>query len=135
MNFNQFNSDYFPKGKETILVADDREDVLDLASDILRECGYTVLKAKDGNDALDLSKKYDKPIQLLLTDVRMTGKNGGELAEALLEIRPEIRVLYMSGYTSDIAIQDIDSNSKAGFIQKPFSFKEIALKVRELLDK
>ena len=102
-------------GSETILVAEDDPAVRALASDMLREHGYTVLTAADGEDALRVAERYAAPIHLLLTDVMMPRKNGMELARAFVAVRPDARVLYMTGYAETPDVSD------ALFVHKPFT--------------
>src|SRR5262249_44974380 len=102
-------------GSETILVAEDDPAVRALASDMLREHGYAVLTAADGDDALRVAERYTGPIHLLLTDVMMPRKSGIELARAFLTVRPDARVLYMTGYAEMPDIAD------ALFVHKPFT--------------
>ncbi|MGH3090999.1 MAG: PAS domain-containing protein [Gaiellaceae bacterium] len=123
-----------PPGSETILLAEDEEVVRDLVQEILEGAGYTVLAAADGRDALDLSKAHAGDVDMMVTDVVMPGMSGRELAERLWLSRPEMKVLYISGYT-DIAVFDpgvLDPGS--AFLQKPFSSAELTQKVREVLD-
>jgi two-component system cell cycle sensor histidine kinase/response regulator CckA len=123
-----------PRGSETILLAEDEEVVRDLVREILEGAGYTVLAAADGREALRLSKAHAGDVDLMVTDVVMPAMSGRELAERLWLSRPEMKVLYISGYT-DIAVFDpglLDPGS--AFLQKPFSAPELAQKVREVLD-
>ena len=123
-----------PAGSETILLAEDEKVVRDLVQEILEGAGYTVLAAADGREALSLSKAHAGDVDLMVTDVVMPGMSGRELAERLWLSRPEMKVLYISGYT-DIAVFDpgvLDPGS--AFLQKPFSSAELTQKVREVLD-
>jgi two-component system, cell cycle sensor histidine kinase and response regulator CckA len=121
-------------GSETILLVEDEDVVRDLVRKMLEQGGYTILEACDAKEALSLSKEHVTGIDLLLTDVVMPGMNGRELAERIWFTRPETRVLYMSGYT-DLRVFDpevLDPGS--AFLHKPFTFAELAGKVREILD-
>jgi two-component system cell cycle sensor histidine kinase/response regulator CckA len=119
---------------ETILVADDAPDVLLLARDILQARGYTVLTANDGQEALRLAEGYAGPIQGLLADVVMPGLTGPELAERLRGTRSETKVVFMSGYTTEVMDQYGLVRSGAPFIGKPFTPDLLVRKVREALD-
>ena len=115
-------------GSETILVAEDDPAVRSLASDMLREHGYSVLTAADGDDALRVAERYTGPIHLLLTDVMMPRKSGIELAHAFLTARPEARVLYMTGYAEMPDIAD------SLFVHKPFTVFVLMEAVRRALE-
>ena len=122
------------RGTETILLVEDENDVRDLARDLLESDGYTVLPAGDGAEALRLQKQYTGRIHLVLTDVVMPGMDGPSLVKQLRRRAPEIRVLFMSGYTDD-AITDHDLRGRGiGLIQKPVSAADLARKVRDVLD-
>lgn len=121
-------------GSETILLVEDEDVVRDLVRKMLEQGGYTILEARDGREALSLSKEHVAGIDLLLTDVVMPGMNGRELAERIWFTRPDTKVLYISGYT-DLRVFDpevLDSGS--AFLHKPFTYAELAGKVREILD-
>jgi len=118
-------------GRETVLIAEDEGAVRDLANDFLRSAGYTVLAAQDGKEALSIANKFSGRIHVLLTDVVMPGMRGPELAEKLKQSRPDIKVVYMSGYL-DVAENDgqfLDGNS---FLQKPYSREELVRKIAEI---
>jgi CheY-like chemotaxis protein len=124
-----------PMGKETILIVEDNEEVRKLAEQILTRLGYRVISAAEGNEALDVCDKYKEPIHLLLTDVVMPGMSGQNLAEAISILRPEIKVLYMSGYPDEV-ISDLGVLKPGiNYLQKPFTVEILAKKVREVLDK
>ncbi len=127
-------SDQVPNGTETILLVEDEEIVRNLTRQILETCGYSVIEASDGVQALAVCKQQDIKFDLLITDVVMPNMSGRQLAEELAALRPDAKVLYMSGYTDDAVIRqgviEIDKN----FIQKPFTFDAFSKKVREMLD-
>lgn len=119
---------------ETILVVEDEDTVRSIATQVLREAGYQVLEAANGKSALSLVAQYQGAIDLLVTDVIMPGMTGRELAEVLHMVRPDIKVLYMSGYTDDaMVLQGVFSQGMA-FLQKPFTSTKLTHKLREVLD-
>jgi CheY-like chemotaxis protein len=123
-----------PRGTETILVAEDQDGIRELARDFLESCGYRVLVAKDGAEALELSGRHQDPIDLLLTDVVMPKVNGPELAQRLGIARPTMKTLYMSGYAERAtALHDLLAPDSIS-LEKPFSLHRLASKVREALD-
>ena len=93
-----------------------------------------MLETCGGSEALDLAKSHADPIHLLLTDVVMPGLSGRELAQQLELLRPDIKILYMSGYTDDTVLRHGIQEEKMPFLQKPFVPETLALKVREVLD-
>ncbi len=121
--------------KETILVVDDELEVLALVADILHAKGYTVLRASDPREAFRLARTQSDPIHLLVTDVVMPFMNGRELAEELRTIRPGVKVLFMSAYTTDV-VEDYGIRVAPGepFLIKPFTAVDLANKVRAVLD-
>ena len=121
-------------GRETILLVEDEPAVRGLVHETLRLHGYTVLEARHGIEALLTSAKYVGPIHLLLTDVVMPQMSGPEVAEKILTVRPEIKVLYMSGYPDHPVFDQDGVSRQTGFLPKPFSPPVLAQKVREVLD-
>jgi two-component system, cell cycle sensor histidine kinase and response regulator CckA len=120
-------------GTETLLLAEDQEDVRELMSDFLRKSGYTVLPATNGAEAMQIAERYDGPIHLLVTDVVMPKMGGRELAERLVGVRPQVKVLYLSGY-SEYSAAPLDSKDwRDAFLQKPFAVEQLAGKIREVL--
>jgi len=119
---------------ETVLVAEDEEAVRSLVVEVLTDCGYRVLAASSGREALDLCRRFEGDVDLLLTDVVMPGMSGPELARQVAVIHPEARILYMSGYT-DKAIPDpaLDPDLALVLLQKPFIPAQLARRVREML--
>ena len=122
------------KGTETILLVEDEPNVRHLACDELRRLGYTVLEAQNGVEALLMSSQHPNTIHLLVTDVVMPGMNGRDVAHQLTAIRPNTKVLYVSGYTDDVGVMKDIGLAKATFLHKPFTPDILAGKVRELLD-
>ncbi len=121
-------------GTETILLTEDEDMVRRLARQVLEMNGYHVLEAASGAAAVAICEKYPEPIHLLLTDVIMPEMSGRELANRLAKIRPEIKVLYMSGYTDDAIAHHGLLDSGITLLQKPFSPGTVGRKVREVLD-
>ena len=121
-------------GTETVLLVEDEEAVRSSVLRILKRNGYTVLEAKDGTEALDVSKGRLERIDLLLTDVVMPAMSGPELAEKLRPEMPKMKVLFMSGYADTSVVDRAALHHGAGFIQKPFTALSLARKIRELLD-
>ena len=124
-----------PKGKETILLVEDEEPVRTLTREYLSACGYKVLEACDGNDALRVASAHRDTIHLLVTDVVMPNLGGRQLAEALSASHPESKVLYLSGYTNDAIVRLGILESNLSFLQKPFRPSVLISKVREVLDR
>jgi len=123
-----------PQGEETILLAEDEEGVRALIRHVLQQCGYTVLEARDGPEALLLGEQNLGRIGLLLTDVVMPGMGGRDLAERLAELQPGVKVLFLSGYTDDAVVRHGIQTAEVAFLQKPFTPASLARKVREVLD-
>jgi two-component system cell cycle sensor histidine kinase/response regulator CckA len=121
-------------GTETILLAEDNAGLRRLATRLLAPAGYTVLGAASGEEALRLLERHDAPVHLLLSDVVMPGMSGRDLAEHLAQTRPEIKVLYMSGYTSDTIVRHGVLEAQVPFLNKPFTAAALLRKVREVLD-
>jgi two-component system, cell cycle sensor histidine kinase and response regulator CckA len=128
------SSSTLPHGTETILVVDDDESIRSLVSEVLRECGYKVLTANHGGEAVAICDTYKKSIDLLLSDVVMPHMSGRTLAENLSLYHPSIKMLFMSGYTDDVLVRHIVIDATPLFLQKPFTAEELAFKVREVLD-
>ncbi|MHB8940358.1 MAG: hybrid sensor histidine kinase/response regulator [Desulfobacteria bacterium] len=122
-------------GTETLLLAEDEEVVRGLAREILSGNGYKVLEAGNGREALLLSEAHRGEIHLLLTDVAMPKMSGRELTERIRLQRPDLRILYMSGYTDDVILRQGVIEDGIPFLQKPFTPEALARKVREVLDR
>jgi PAS domain S-box-containing protein len=123
-----------PHGSETVLLVEDEEVVRNLVREILEGNGYTVLEAQNGAEALDLGRRFSAPIHLLVTDVVMPKMSGRELAERLVTIHRETRILYMSGYTDGAIGHHGVLDPHTELLQKPFTFDALAQKVRKVLD-
>ena len=119
-------------GRETILVAEDQPDLRWMICQFLQELGYSVLEAKDGGDALALAEHYKGSIDVLLTDVVMPHLRGPEVARRISASRPDMRVIFMSGYTEGEFGPDEDHGPET-ILQKPFELDSLALKIREVL--
>jgi len=124
-----------PRGKETILIVEDEEEVRKLAGKILERQGYRILETLNGDDALLACERRKGPIHLMLADIVMPGMSGSELAKLLKPLCPEIKILYMSGYTDNAIVRHGVLEKGVNYIQKPFTLKGLARKVREVLDK
>jgi len=123
-----------PRGSETVLLVEDEEVVRNLVREILEGNGYSVIEARNGAEALDLGRNFAAPIHLLVTDVVMPKMSGKELAERLVTIHRETRVLYMSGYTDGAIGHHGVLDPHTELLQKPFTFDALAQKVRKVLD-
>ena len=121
-------------GTETILLAEDDELLRPLARNLLERLGYTVLAAANAEEALALVRKHAIPIHLLVADVVMPGESGRQLGRRLAELRPETRVLYVSGYTDEVIVHHGMLEPGLNYLQKPFTPGALARKVREVLD-
>jgi len=122
-----------PHGGETILVVEDQDAVRRITKKILRVYGYDILEAANGDEAVEVSQKHPGEIHLLLTDVILPGMNGKELSERLRTLRPKLKVLFTSGYTSEIIAARGVLDYGVAYIPKPFIPDRLAAKVREVL--
>jgi PAS domain S-box-containing protein len=122
-------------GNETVLLVEDEEGVRKMVRAALERCGYTVLVAASGPEALEASRGHEGSIGVLITDMVMRGMNGRELAVALADERPETAILYMSGYPGDTLQTTGALTGEADFLQKPFAPIVLTAKVREILDR
>ena len=122
------------KGNETVLFVEDENAILNLGKDALEHFGYTVLAAHTPGEALGMAERYEAPIHLLITDVVMPEMNGKELSVQIKKVKPDIKVLFMSGYTGNVIVHRGILEGDVNFLQKPFSINSLAGKVREILD-
>ena len=116
------------------IVVEDEEEVRDLIVRILKQLGYRVFKALSGEEASLLSKMIEDPVDLILTDIVLPGMNGIELAKDLRKKWHQIKVLFMSGYTSKVIAHQLITESRISIFRKPFMPQDLAQKVREVLD-
>lgn len=127
-------SDEIVKGAGTILLIDDQEIVLQVGKEMLEALGYKVLSAKSGKEAIEIYKKHQEEIALVILDMIMPVTGGGEIFKALKNINSHIKVILSSGYSLDGQAEKILARGCSGFIQKPFNIRELSKKIREVLD-
>jgi two-component system, cell cycle sensor histidine kinase and response regulator CckA len=120
-------------GQGTIMLVEDDDPVRIFGARALRNKGYKVIEAKCGEAALDLIRNAVEEIDLLITDVVMPHLDGPGLVREVREIRPELKVIFISGYTEDAFRQRLDNDSAIDFLPKPFSLKQLAAKVRDVI--
>jgi CheY-like chemotaxis protein len=128
------DSESTPGGSETLLIVEDQDEVRELARDILEQHGYTVLDAGDGDTAWRLFESHREQVDLLLTDVVMPGSSGRALADRVTSARPEVKVLYMSGYTDQAIVHHGVLEQGIAYLEKPFSIDSLTRAVRSTLD-
>ncbi|HUA16333.1 MAG TPA: ATP-binding protein [Verrucomicrobiae bacterium] len=121
-------------GTETILLVEDEANLRYLARQYLEKQGYKVIEAADGAVAMQIAVAHEGVIHLLLTDVIMPGMNGRELAQRIAEIRPNVKILYMSGYTENVVGHNGTLDAGVRLLQKPFNLRDLKSKVREVID-
>jgi|GEM_PF-1015490 len=122
-------------GTETILLAEDNDQLRNLTKEVLLANGYTVIEANDGEQAIERFMENKDVIDILILDVVMPKKNGKDAYNAMQKLKTDIKVLFTSGYTGDIVLNKGVCNGEVNFISKPFSPKDLLLRVREILDK
>jgi len=127
-------NDEIPSGTETVMVVEDEAALRELTRALLEDAGYTVLESSGAEDALETAKDMQRKIDLLLTDIVMPRLDGRELANQMVSLRPDLKVLYMSGYTDDIIVHRGVLTQGAVLVQKPFTKRTLLQKVRETLD-
>jgi PAS domain S-box-containing protein len=123
------------RGAETILLVEDEDAVRRMVSENLTRSGYKVLEARNGEEALSIAGRHPDPIHLLLTDVVMPGMRGGEVAARMIVARPEIQVLFMSGYPDDAAFSGNHALPGAELLEKPFTADMLERRIRDMLDR
>jgi two-component system cell cycle sensor histidine kinase/response regulator CckA len=121
-------------GNETVLLVEDEDGVRALVRQVLQKHGYRVLEARNGGEALLHCERYEGEIELLLTDVVLEQMSGPELAKRLLTLRPQMKVLFISGYTDDSVLKSGDLGPGTAFLQKPFTTEALAKKIRHVLN-
>jgi nitrogen-specific signal transduction histidine kinase len=121
-------------GTETLLVVEDDDALREIATSVLRSAGYTVLAAASGAAALEIAAQHQGSLQLVLTDMVMPGMGGRELATRLTEIRPDIRIVYTSGYTDDAILRRHALEASDHFLSKPYTVVELTRRIRKVLD-
>ena len=123
------------KGKETILLVDDEDMIIEVGKELLKQMGYKVLVAKSGKAAVELYKSNKDEIEMVILDMIMPDMGGGDTYDKLKEINPDIKALLSSGYSIDGQATEILKRGCDGFIQKPFNIKKMSQKIRQVLDK
>ena len=121
------------RGSETVLLVEDEAAVRRATAEFLTLQGYTVLEAKDGLDALSVSQGHNSNIDLLLTDVVMPNMSGGQLATELAQVRPDTKLLFVSGYAGKTVLDHKVTDLETNFLQKPYTLKQLSLKIRTAL--
>ncbi len=120
--------------KRTILVIDDEERVLGTIQSLIEKLGHNVIGANTAKEAIELTKSYDKTIDLALLDIKLPDMEGGDLYPIIKQARPQMKVIICSGYSLDLGVKEILKAGAQGFLQKPFSFKAITAKLKEVLE-
>jgi two-component system cell cycle sensor histidine kinase/response regulator CckA len=123
-----------PHGRETVLLVEDESAVRASTNEFLVRCGYTVVTAENGVDALRVSRDYSGPIHLMITDVVMPKMSGPQLAIQLAAERPDMKTLFVSGYAENTVLQHGNIDVTVRFLSKPFSLKALANKIREVVE-
>ncbi len=123
----------YQRGTETVLLVDDEESLRVVVVDLLGQLGYHVLSAGNGEQAISISREYSGNIDLLMTDVAMHDLPGPELAQKLLQSRPAMKVVFISGFADGSFAWDTILKPGMALVQKPFSMKTLSAKLREIL--
>jgi CheY-like chemotaxis protein len=122
------------KGRETVLLIDDEEMIIDVGCGLLKELGYTVIPARSGQEALDIYRERYAGIDIIVMDMIMPGMGGGETFDQLKQINPRAKVLLSSGYSINGQASQIMERGCDGFIQKPFNLQQLSVKLRQILE-
>jgi CheY-like chemotaxis protein len=122
------------RGTETILLVEDDPQLRQLSSSVLAHCGYKMLVASTPEEGIEICRSNHRDIRLLVTDVVMPGMNGRQLAEQIQQVSPNVKVLYISGYTSNAIVHYGVLDPGLSFLPKPFTLSALVAKVREVLD-
>jgi two-component system cell cycle sensor histidine kinase/response regulator CckA len=117
---------------ETILLVEDEPFVRDVTQEVLETCGYTVLSASNADQGIRTFERHHGPVHLLITDVVMPGMNGREFANRLLQRCPDLKTIFISGYSDNAVLRE--GAGTAGYLQKPFTMEALTRKVRELIN-
>ena len=139
---NQTNKDSYSaspnfvdlSGDSTILMVEDEKPVRTVSTYALRNKGYNVLEADNGSEALQIVKEHNNKIDLIISDIIMPGINGPDMIKEIHNSHPDIKVIFISGYTEHALMDDVVNNQKIHFLAKPFSLKQLATKVKEVLN-
>jgi len=122
------------EGSETVLIIDDEENIRDLHSTALKEFGYKVITAQNGEEALIIFKENHQSIDLTILDLGMPGMGGFKCMLEMKKIVPDSKIIIASGYSEVFQTEDLMKSGASGFIQKPFKLKSVLEKIREVLD-
>jgi CheY-like chemotaxis protein len=120
--------------RKTILWVDDEEIALEVWSQMLEKLGYSVLQARYGIEALEIFKKRQKSISLVILDMRMPGMSGCEVFDRLKKIQPDVKIIIVSGFMEEYDLCEISTRNFDGYISKPFKLKELSEKIEEVLE-
>ncbi len=128
-------ADAFRRGNETVLVAEDDASLKELIKTVLEPFGYSVITAENGEDAISKFMENRDRVHLVMLDVIMPKKNGKEVSEVIRKASPDVKIIFLSGYTMDIIKDEYLTESDFDFIHKPIRPQDLLIKVREVLDK
>ena len=123
-----------PHGNETILIVDDHESIWDFLIEALQNLGYSVILAENGLDAVEIYRENPNEIDLVLLDMVMPKMGGHTTFYQLKNLDPDVKVLLSSGFVSAASVKDLQDNGAAGFLPKPHRIREMAAKIRSILD-